>query len=308
MSKSETKSNGEPSIETTGERKFAFFIGCIIPNREQNYEIASRRVCKELGIELVEMDGANCCGLPIDPVNHEMALVLAARNLSMAEKLELNILSLCSGCTGMLTKTNKHLKEDRPLREKINGYLSEIGLDFKGTIEVKHFIRMLIEDFGIENLRTRIKRPLKGIKIAGHYGCHVLMPSKDLKFDDPRDPKYLNELIELTGAEAIRYVDEGDCCGAMVVGVNTELPLHLIRTKLLHMKDADAEAMTTICPSCHLMYDQNQLKAEKKFSEEYGLPVFHFPQLLGLALGIPAEELAIDELKVKTTSLMTKIT
>lgn len=293
--------------EKAPQIKYAFYLGCLTPAREASYEVAMRRVFKELGIKLVEMKGANCCGLPIDPINHDMALSLAARNLAIAEDKKLDIVTLCSGCAGMLTKTNKHLKEDREELERINGYLKEIGKEFKGTIEVKHMIKVLVDDIGLEELKSRIKKPLKGVKIAEHYGCHVLRPAEYLDFDDEDNPTILRSLIELTGAEHIRYEGEEDCCGSVIVGIDKDISFNLVRNKLLHVKEAGAEAMVTICPSCHFQFDQNQPIVEKMFAEEYGIPVLHYPQLLGLAMGIPPEELALDELKVEPEGVMAKV-
>ena len=289
------------------ERRYAFFIGCVTPYREPGYEIATRRVCEALGIGLEEMADFNCCGLPIDPVNHEMAMSLAARDIALAEEKGLNIMTLCSGCAGVLTKTNVHLKQSRESRERINRYLKEIGKEFKGTIEVKHLARVLVEDLGMETLKGYIKRPLKGLKVAGHYGCHILRPSKYLRFDDSDNPTLLRDLIELTGATSTGYIDERDCCGAMVLGVNRDLPMHLIRNKLLKVKDTGANALVTICPSCHFMFESNQPIAEKMFNEVYGLPVIHYPQLLGLAMGLSPEELAMDELRIKPGDLLSHI-
>lgn len=290
-----------------GEKKYAFFVGCVTPYREVSYEIATRLVCKELGIELMELEGANCCGLPIDSMNHESALTLAARDLTLAEEMELDIMTLCTGCAGALTKTNRHLKEDRDSRERINNYLKEIGREFKGTIEVKHLVRVLLEDIGIEALKDHIKHPLKGLKVAGHYGCHILRPTKYLQFDDPENPSFLQDLIELTGASNVGYVDERDCCGAITMAANRDVPMHLIRNKILHVIETGASALVTVCPSCHFMFDSNQSVAEKKFSETYNLPVIHYPQLLGLAMGLTPEELAMDGLKVNPEKLLDTI-
>ncbi len=304
MNEEKTDQNVE---EATGKKEYAFFIGCVTPYREASYEIATRLVFKALDIKLVEMEGANCCGLPVDPMNHEMALALAARDITIAEEMGLNIMTLCSGCGSVLTETNKHLKEDRETRERVNGYLKEIGREFKGTIEVRHLARALVEDVGLETVKGFIKRPLNGLKVAGHYGCHVLRPSKYLQFDNSEEPTFLRNLIELTGAVNVGYVDERDCCGAMVLGVNRDVPMNLIRNKILRIKEAGAKSLITVCPSCHFMFDSNQPIVEKMFAETYGLPVLHYPQLLGLAMGFSPKELAMDELKVNPEEILKTI-
>jgi heterodisulfide reductase subunit B len=287
--------------------KYLIFLGCAIPYRVSAYEISARKVLSKLGVELVEMPEFNCCGLPMDPVDHEMMLVMAARNLCLAEQQGLNIMTLCPGCAGTLRKVNKTLKEDKALREEVNNCLKEAGLEFKGTVNVKHLVQVLVEDLGLERIKDRVTKPLTTLKVAEHNGCHVLRPRKYSGFDDPEDPKMLKNLIEVTGAKCLDYMDEAECCGAPSVGINDKISLQLTRDKLNHIKAVDAQALVTICPFCHMMYDTNQTRIEKMFSEAYGIPVLHYPQLLGLAVGLPPEELALNELRVDTSKILEQI-
>ena len=286
------------------ELKYLIFLGCAIPYRVSAYEISTRRVAEKLGIKLVDMPNYNCCGLPVDPVSHELTLALAARNLCVAEQQGLNIMALCPGCAGTLRKVNKMLKEDRKLKELVNGYLKETGLEFKGNIEVKHLIQVLAEDIGFEKIKGAVQKPLNPLKVAEHNGCHVLRPVKYIGFDDPENPLILKNLIEATGAKCLDYMDETECCGAPIIGVNEEIPLQLAKDKLRHIKDAGAQAMVTICPFCHMMFDTNQSRIERIFNETFGLPVLHYPQLLGLAMGFSPEELALKELRVDASKLV----
>ncbi|MEM3356193.1 MAG: CoB--CoM heterodisulfide reductase iron-sulfur subunit B family protein [Candidatus Bathyarchaeia archaeon] len=286
------------------ENKFLIFLGCAIPYRVSAYEISARKTLQKLGVELVEMPEFNCCGLPMDPVSHEMMLILAARNLALAEQKGLNILTLCPGCAGTLKKVNKMLKSDKALREEINKHLKEAGLEFKGTIEAKHLMQVLIEDVGLERIKKAVVKPLTALKVAEHNGCHILRPKEYIGFDDPEDPQTLKRLVEATGATCLDYLDETECCGAPSVGVSDKIALQLARDKLSHIKMVDAQAMITICPFCHIMYDTNELRIEKMFNETYGIPVLHYPQLLGLAMGIPPEELAFNELRVDASKIL----
>jgi heterodisulfide reductase subunit B len=286
------------------ELKYLFFLGCVIPYRVASYEISARKVAEKLGIELVEMPEFNCCGFPIDSLNHDMMLVLAARNLCLAEQTGLDIMTLCTGCTGVLRKVNKMLKEDRGTRETVNGYLQEIGMEFQGTQNVKHLVQVLAEDVGIKTLDEHVTKRFHGLNGAAHYGCHVLRPEKYIEFGDPEDPRVLKDLIELTGVSYTEYVDERQCCGAPIIGVNNEIPTQLIRDKFHHVTDAGAQVMITICPYCHLMFDANQRRVERTFKETFGLPVLHYSQLLGLALGIPPEDLALKENRVDTEKIL----
>lgn len=289
------------------ENKYLMFLGCAIPYRVSAYEISARKILQKLGVELVEMPEFNCCGLPMDPVSHEVMLILAARNLALAEQKGLNIIALCPGCAGTLKKVNKMLKEDKALREEINGHLKNAGLEFKGTIDAKHLIQVLIEDIGLEQVKNAVVKPLTMLKVAEHNGCHILRPKQFIGFDDPEDPKTLKTLIEATGATCLDYMDETECCGAPSVGVNDKIALQLARDKLNHIKMVDAQAMITICPFCHIMYDTNELRIEKMFNETYGIPVLHYPQLLGLAMGIPPEELAFNELRVDVSKILKQV-
>lgn len=288
--------------------KYALFLGCLIPFKEMSYEASGRRVAKELGIELHDMPDANCCGLPIDPMSHEMMMLLAARNLCIAEKMGLSITSLCNGCVCTLTKVNKMLKRDRDLRKHINSQLSSIGMEFQGKIEVKHFAQILL-DMGPDALKKFITRPLNSLNVAAFTGCHFFRPSEFMEVKNPEEPTVLHDLIELTGAKSVRYPDEFQCCGASEGAIDNRLPIFLGREKLRNAKKAGADAMVTICPACHQVLEGNQRMVERQFSESYNLPVLHYPQLLGLAMGIPPEELALKELRIrpdKVLSLLTK--
>ncbi|HSQ53534.1 MAG TPA: CoB--CoM heterodisulfide reductase iron-sulfur subunit B family protein [Acidobacteriota bacterium] len=285
--------------------KYLMFLGCVIPYRIPSYEISSRKVLERLGIELVEMPEFNCCGLPIDSVAHDAMLVLAARNLCLAEEKNLNILTLCPGCAGTLRKVNKSLEADKKLKEQVNSHLKEIGMEFKGgKIVVKHLIQALVEDVGLEKIKDVVVKPLTGLKVAEHNGCHILRPAKYIGFDDPENPVLLKRLIEATGAECLDYLYETDCCGAPIIGVNDTIPLYLAGDKLRNVKSVDAQALITVCPFCHMMFDINQPRIERLLEEEFGIPVLHYPQLLGLALGFTPQELALEELRVDATKLL----
>ncbi len=287
--------------------KYLMFLGCAIPYRVAAFEISARRILAKLGVELVEMPEFNCCGLPLDPVSHEMMLILAAKNLALAEQKGLDIITLCPGCAGTLKKVNKMLKEDADLREEINRHLKGADLQFRGTQNAKHLMQVLVEDVGLETIKNSVVKPLTMLKVAEHNGCHILRPKEFIGFDDPENPKTLRTLIETTGATVLDYMDQTECCGAPSVGVSDKVALQLARDKLTHVKAVDAEAMITICPFCHIMYDTNELRIEKMFNETYGIPVLHYPQLLGLAMGMKPEELAFSELRVDVSKLLGKV-
>lgn len=287
------------------ELKYLLFLGCVIPYRVSSYEISARKVLEKLGVELVEMPEFNCCGLPLDPVSHDVMLTLAARNLCLAEQQKLNIMALCNGCAGTLRKVNKMLSGDKKLKESVNGYLKEIGMEFKGgTIKVNHLIQVLAEDVGFEKIKNAVQKPFTKLKVAEHNGCHVLRPMKYIGFDDPENPVILKKLIELTGAQCLDYMYETDCCGAPIIGVNDKISLHLAGEKLRNIKAVGAQALITVCPFCHMMFDLNQSRIERVLSETFRIPVLHYTQLLGLAMGFSPDELALKQLRVDASKIL----
>jgi len=289
------------------ENEYLFFLGCAVPYRVASYEISSRKVLQKLGVKLSEMPDFNCCGLPLDTISHETMLTLASKNLAIAEQAGLKIITLCPGCAGTLKKVNKVLKEDKALREQINGNLREAEMEFKGSVETKHILQFLIEDIGVEEIKKKIVNPLSNLKVAEHVGCHLLRPKEYIDFDDPEDPKVLRTLIETTGATCLNYMNETECCGAPSVGVNDKIALMLARDKLDHVKTVGAQALITSCPFCHIMFDTNELRIERMFAEKYGIPILHYPQLLGLAMGMTPEELAFKEHRVDTSKILKQV-
>jgi len=287
---------------------FLVFLGCVIPYRLSSYEVSTRKVLKKLGITLLEESEFNCCGTPMDAVNHELALILSARNLCLAEERNLNILTLCNGCFSILNKTNQMLKKSKVHREKINKQLISLGMEFKGKSEIKHLVHVLTEDVGLEKIQQVVKFPLNGLKITQHSGCHLVRPSKEITHgDNPENPEMLKKLIQLTGAESVPYKDETDCCGNPIIGINEAIPFQMAGEKLQNIKDANADALVTVCPFCHMMFDLNQPRIERAIEKSFGIPVLHYSQLLGLAMGFSPEDLLLNELRVKPVKLLEKV-
>ena len=284
--------------------KYALFLGCTIPVRAVNYEMSVRKVAKALDIQLVDLD-FECCGLPVKSVNHEAYLLTAASNLAMAEKEGLNVCTLCSACTAVLTEVNKKMKENPAFRDHINAKLKDTGLKYNGSVEVKHFARILHDN--INKIKGQIKKPLSNLKIAPHYGCHYLKPSEIYEFENPEDPKSLDELIEATGAQAVNYTAKNKCCGGAVLGIDENIALTMSKEKLDSVKESGADAITLICPFCSVMYDVNQKKISTTFNQEYNIPVVYYPQLLGLAMGFSPDELGFSMNRVKTDKLLEKL-
>jgi heterodisulfide reductase subunit B len=290
--------------------KYALFPGCTVLGRGRNYEMAARQVAKVVGIEFVDLDDFECCGFPVKSVHHDTFMLMAARNILVAEEQGLHICALCSACTGSLTEVNKHLIEHFEEKAKIVAALRKQGFDFHfgKSIEVKHFTRILYEDFEQQEIERMITRKLSGLRVAAHYGCHYLKPADIYNnAEDPENPHSLDELIRLTGAESIVYKEKQKCCGAGVLAISEELAYSIARTKLLELSRNSVDALVLMCPFCSIMFDDNQRKIEQKFQEQYNLPVLYYPQLLGIALGIDEKALGLRMNRVSTKGLMEKI-
>jgi heterodisulfide reductase subunit B len=287
---------------------YALFLGCTIPARQPNYELSARKALAKLGIELVDLANMTCCcPPPIQSIDLETSLAVAAYNICLAEKADLNIVTLCSGCFESLAMTNAMLKNDEQLKAKINRILSQIGKEFLGSKEVKHFLQVLMDDVGLKRLKQSVSKPLSNLKVAPFYGCHALRPSELLKLDDPERPSLLENLIETLGAEIVEYRNKLKCCGGLLRGISDDLALNLAREKLANTTKAGADCIVTLCPFCFVALDIGQMQIKAKLQETYDMPVLHYSELLALALGIDPKELALQTHKIKTDKILNKI-
>jgi len=287
---------------------YALFLGCTIPARQPNYELSARKALAKLGIELVGLANMTCCAPPpLQSIDLETSLAVAAYNICLAEEADMNLVTLCSGCFESLAVANAMLKADEQLKAKINRILSQAGKEFLGSKEVKHYLQVLMDDVGLKRLKQSVLKPLSNLKVAAFYGCHALRPSELLKFDDPERPRILESLIETLGAESVEYRNKLKCCGGLLRGYSDDLALALAREKLANTTNAGADCIATLCPFCFVALDIGQIQVKSKFNETYDMPVLHYSELLALALGIDPKELALETHKIKVDKVISKI-
>jgi heterodisulfide reductase subunit B2 len=282
--------------------KFAFFLGCNIPARVQQYETAARAVLARLGVELVEIRDFNCCGYPMRNTDLLAFLVSSARNLALAERSGLDMLTLCQCCYGSLRKARHSLQEDKELRQEVNRILAGEGLQVAGTCEVKHLLPLLDREIGVDKLKGTLKRSFNKLNIAAHYGCHALRPSTITQFDDPVSPTLFDRLVEILGAKSVDWPTRLECCGAPLLGINDKVSLSVTGKKLEDGKKAGAHFLCTACPFCHQQFDTVQ-KVMVEGKGDYLAPVL-YPQLLGLCMGIDAAALGIERNKLDISSIV----
>lgn len=273
--------------------KYALFLGCNIPARVSQYEDSSRAVLKNLGVELIEIRGFNCCGYPLKNIDQKAYLLSSAQNLALAEKQGLNILTLCKCCFGSLKKAEYLLKEDLNLRQDVNHTLADNGLKYEGNITVKHLLSVLHADVGIDAIKSRLSGLYKDLRIAAHYGCHVLRPSRITRFDNPIAPTIFDELVEITGAVSVDWPKKLECCGAPLTGINDDISINLTKKKVSDAKKSGANYLCTACPFCHLQFDFLQKRMVENNGNSEHLASVLYPQLLGLCMGIDKETLGI---------------
>jgi heterodisulfide reductase subunit B len=275
--------------------KFAFYPGCTVQSEQYAYEISARRIFPRLGIQLIDVEGFSCCGYPLKNVSVSAWFYLAARNLALAEKLGLDIFPLCNGCNLSFCEVRHYLERDPALKERVNSLLSIEGLTYTGNAKSLHILQILREIIGIEKIQAAVKTPLAGLKLAAHYGCHALRPSKLEMPDDPEDPQSLEELIEALGAVTEDYPERLDCCGQGLAMTTGKTALAISGLKLRAVQDHKFDGLITVCPFCTKMLDakQNAIKASTG-QKDLSMPVMYITQVLGLAMGMKVEELGLN--------------
>ena len=287
-------------------RRYALYLGCTAPVRTLNYELSARNTARRLGIEFVDINDFGCCGFPVKALDHDTALLMSARNLALAEEQGLDICGLCSSCTGTQAEANRLLQEDEDLRERVNDKLeAATGRRYNGTIRVRHYARVLYEEVGVPRIQETVRKDLSSLRLAAHYGCHYLKPAgAHDDFDDPEDPRSLDEMIEALGIESVNYEGRDQCCGGGILAADEKTALAMPHLKLERAVAAGADALVVVCPFCDIMYEFQQRRIEKIYETQYRLPVLFYPQLLGLAMGLSADEVGLRLNRVKSRAIM----
>lgn len=275
-------------------KTYALFLGCTIPARVQPYESASRAVLERVGVRLEDCREFACCGYPLRNVDRRAFLLSAARNLALANRLGRDMLVLCKCCLGSLKAAQHILRRDDAARKDIDRRLREQGLRYDADLEVKHLLSVLYHDVGLAALKEKVSKPLSGLKLSTHVGCHALRPSHITEFDDPVAPRIFDELVEVTGAQSIDWDSKLDCCGAPLLGVNDELSMALTRNKLNMASEAGADYLCTACPYCQLQFDTVQQRMMESDTFPGGVAPVLFPQFLGSSMGIEDKPLGVD--------------
>ena len=275
--------------------KLAFFQGCNIPIRIEQYAVSAEAVLQKFGVQLEIIPEFTCCGYPVRNVDEKAYILPSIRNMAIAEKQGLDIMVICNCCFASLQKARHVLANDQQLADEINDLLAKEGLQYKGTTSVKHLLTVLYEDIGIDAIRKQLVNKYTELNLSVIHGCHILRPREITTFDDSFVPRITDELLETIGAKSLDWRGKLECCGAALAGINNELSGILLNEKIDGALSAGAEYITPVCSYCHLQFDTAQENVRSSESGSNILPVLLLPQLLGLCLGIDAQTLGLEK-------------
>lgn len=278
--------------------EYKMFQGCVIGNRIPFLEASSRKVLEKIGVQVSDAPFA-CCPDPTGMKSFDGTawLAMGALNLCLAEAEGKPIISLCNGCANTLRGVQHQLKHDSLKKEKINAELAKIGKEYKGSIDVKHFVDVLKDN--LSGIRGAVSKQMSNLKVAVHPGCHYMRPEEWMESDDPLRPKNLKEIVAATGANVVDYDELALCCGNAVSGPFPEYGDAILKKKLDSIKKAGADVVVVNCPACFQRLDTAQRDVSKRFDSEYNVPVLYVTELLALAMGISSEDIGLRNHRVR---------
>ncbi len=292
-------------------KDFALFLGCTIPLKLPHLEKAFRDVASILGIGLKEMEGVSCCPEPVSlqSLNIDTWMTLGARNLSIAEKMGLDVLTICSGCFETLKTVSVLLEEDKNYLKKINGILKKINYSYSGKTKVYHFVEIFTQPEWLEKIKKMVVRPLDDLNLAVHYGCHLIRPSKIMKFDHPEKPEKIDLILRTLGAKTVDFATKLECCG-YCARLQEEIGEELVEKKMCELKDMgeEVDALIAVCPACITQYDRKEKILSRRTNKVLDIPVLYLPEIMAIALGVEIQDLDLKQRSVKPDKLIEKLT
>ena len=286
---------------------YTFYPGCSAEGTGVGLGLSVQAIAEPLEIELIELEDWTCCGsTPYGSLDELESIVVAARNLALAEKRGLDLVTPCSSCYVTLNKANIHLQDHPQLMAQVNEALAVADLEYHGNLRVRHIVDVLVNDVTPEFIASKVQQGLNGLRVAPYYGCQLVRPYYGS--DDMESPQSLDRLVECLGAEAIPFPLKARCCGGSLIISEEGLALDLIRKLLESAAENGAQCITTPCPLCQTNLDAYQSRVNSKFKTHYNLPVLFITQLIGLALGIDAVSLGLNTNIVSPNRILTHLT
>jgi heterodisulfide reductase subunit B2 len=285
--------------------KYAYYPGCSAHSTAPDMHASCLAVAKALGITMTEIPGWTCCGASAaHQTDHGLAIALSAANLQTAKQMGMDMVVNCAACYNRAKVANTAVQESAETRQSV---AESLGKPYDGSVAVRHFVEVLVKDFGLARLKKKIVHPLNGLKVAAYYGCYLVRPPDAGGFDDPENPTIMESLIEMMGGTAVEWSGKVDCCGGMQNLARTELTVRRSAAVIEMAQAAGAECMLVACPMCQTSLDLRQSDMTKLLGKTYQMPVLYLTQLLGLALGLSPKELGLDKLVVPPSVVMKAI-
>jgi len=289
-------------------KEFAVFWGCTIPARFPFIEKATRLVFEDLGAQVRELEGHTCCpeGTLVKANSEDVFYTAAARNLALVERAGLDVVTPCNGCYSTFKEAASHLQADWRARDAVNARLAAEELHYDGHLTIMHFAEWLTDEIGSGVIASKISRPLWGMRIAVHYGCHLLRPQPAVRWDDALHPTKVESLIAALGAKVVDYRTKMQCCGGALDRVGErDTSLAFARRKLQDLMREEVDALIVVCPSCFQQFDLNQA-AMQRANEDVNVPVLYLSELIALANGHTPEEIGLSMHRVDVTPFLEK--
>jgi heterodisulfide reductase subunit B len=284
-------------------KDYFLYTGCTSPVRLPAYEAATIKVLRKLGINIFEMEDANCCGAQyIESLSLKAFAAMSGRILAIAERYDKDIIAICGACSGSLKHTKHNLDHDEELRKEVNELLAEENLEYTGNVEVKHILQILNEDIGYEAIKRAVVRPLTGVRLATHYGCHVTRPYEIVQVDDPENPTIIDKVIEAVGGTPVDYPGKTRCCGGPLLAMDEAVSSKIGLEKITNMKSHGAQGVVTACSFCDIQLTQVQFGGDMEAEDR--IPVMTVTQFLGYALGLSEDELGIYLNKISPEQIL----
>jgi heterodisulfide reductase subunit B len=287
---------------------YTYFPGCSSSEGTAvAYGISTQSICSALGMELIELEDWNCCGsTPYGSTDELESICIATRNLALAEKTGLDLVTPCSSCYTTLNRANSLLRQYPDLKSEVDDCLAAAGLEYKGCVRVRHLFEVIYNDIGLKDIESKVVKPLTGLRVAPYYGCQLVRPEPG--FDNSNNPQSLDHLIASLGAEPVPFPLKDRCCGGSLIIPALDLALDLIHQLLESAGSSGAQCVVTVCPLCQTNIDAYQNMVNRKFKTKYNLPILFFTQLIGLALGIEPKVLALDKNIVSAERILAPFT
>ncbi len=287
-------------------RYYNYFPGCSSSEGgSKAYGASAKAISKVLDTELLEIEDWNCCGsTPYSSSSELASLCLSARNLALAEKRGFDVVTPCSSCYVMLSRTNRHLKEHPKVKAKVDEALAAGKLEYHGTLKVRHLLDVVVNDIGFEAISAKVKRNLGGLKVAAYYGCQIVRPKSG--FDHPEFPESMDKLIASLGGEPVYFPLKARCCGGSLIISEEDAALELTRKLLTSAASNGAQCIVTVCPLCQTNLDAYQARINSRFGTSFDLPVLFFTQLMGVAFGLSESELGLGSNIVPPSRVLAK--